>query len=82
MNREDISWSYEPPIVRIDGTRKDALVRQGFRPHSMEISYEYFSRSVELPCRLINVVIVSHYSDGMLVLEIEGKEQDYAEEEK
>lgn len=81
VRREDISWSYEPPILRIEGSRKDILLGRGFRPHSLEITYEYFSRSVELPCRLANAVLKSHYSDGMLVLELEGKELGYVEEE-
>ena len=48
----------------------DAVVSEGHRAYSMEISYNRFERVVELPCRLTGARISSEYRNGMLIVRL------------
>ena len=52
------------------GTRRDFSVLEGGEFYSMEIAYNRFERSIELPVDLDKSEIRTEYRDGMFLLEI------------
>ncbi len=57
--------------ITIQGTRRDQIVEQGWSHYSMEISYNRFERTIELPCELEEARVEVEYREGMLLLFIE-----------
>lgn len=53
-------------IVR--GVRRDFALEEGHRCHSLEISYNRFERTVELPCNVEAAQVSTDYRDGMLLV--------------
>ena len=55
-------------VVR--GVRRDATILEGQQAYSMEISYNRFSRTVNLPLDCDQATITSDYRDGMFLVTI------------
>ena len=64
---QDIHLHFEGRRLMVHGERRDLSVVEGQQAYSMEIAYNRFQRSVELPCDLKDVEIRSEYRDGMLL---------------
>lgn len=60
----------------IEGIRKDCSVEDCYRIHSMEISYNRFSRSIDFPCDIENGKLQTEYHDGMLFVHVKMEEGD------
>lgn len=63
---KDIQISVSGSRLTISGIRRDRMIRQACQSYSMEISYNRFERTIELPCNLDDARVVSEYRDGML----------------
>jgi HSP20 family protein len=55
-------------LLTVRGARRDCTVEEGCRYYSLEISYNRFERTVELPCELESAQISTDYRDGMLLI--------------
>jgi HSP20 family protein len=71
VSPDDISLSTEGRRLTVAGTRRDFSVLEDQRAYSMEISYNRFERSLELPCDLGQCEIRSECRDGMFLVLIE-----------
>ena len=69
---EDVKVSTRGRVLTVSGVRRDSSVTQGRTFYSMEISYNRFERSIELPLDLDRSEIRTEYRDGMFLLEILG----------
>lgn len=68
---QDVQVSLEGRRLRVSGVRRDLSIFEGLRAHSLEIAYNRFERSIELPCDLEqNVHTQFDYRDGMFLLRI------------
>jgi HSP20 family protein len=67
---QDIEVQARGQSLRVRGTRRDACVTEGCRFHRMEIAYNHFERTVELPCNLETAAVATEYRDGMLLVRI------------
>ncbi len=54
--------------LRVSGVRRDRFVREGFRQHSMEISYSRFERILRLPCSADTCSLRTEFVEGMLLI--------------
>ena len=60
----------------VEGQRRDHSILEGQTSYSMEISYNRFQRSIELPFELETARIQCEYRDGMFLLVIEPQPKD------
>lgn len=65
---EDIQLLVNDCAMTVTGIRRDWQILEEQRAWSMEIAYNRFERTVELPCRLEDLSIHSEYRDGMLLI--------------
>ncbi len=68
---EDVQIKTEGNCLTIEGTRRDFLQEEMPNYYAMEISYNRFRKSIELPVRLEEAEIRLDYKDGMLLIRIE-----------
>ena len=64
----DIRLRVEGRRIIVEGIRRDYSVLDDQRAYSMEISYNRFRRSLELPCDLSECEVRSEYRDGMFLV--------------
>jgi HSP20 family protein len=57
--------------LTISGSRRDAIVQQHLCSYSMEISYNRFERTLELPTEIEAATIRTEYRHGMLLVWLE-----------
>ena len=67
---EEVSLSIEGCRVTIQGVRRDWMTEEGCSYYRMEITYNHFERSVELPCNVEPASIVTDYRHGMLLVHL------------
>jgi HSP20 family protein len=65
---EDIRLEAEGRQLRVSGVRRDLSILDNQQVYSMEISYNRFRRSVDLPFDLTQAEIRTEYRDGMLMV--------------
>jgi HSP20 family protein len=72
---EDVALTVVGCRVTIRGVRRDLLTEEGCRYYRMEITYNHFERSVELPCDVEPASVATDYRHGMLLVHLitEGK---------
>ena len=66
----DIELTLSPHGLTISGMRRDVHVQSVGRVHAMEISYNRFERTIELPGELEHMQIATEYRDGMLLVRL------------
>jgi HSP20 family protein len=66
----DIELSVCGSRLTVRGLRRDQLIRQASQSYSMEISYNRFERTLEMPCDLEQARITTEYKDGMLLVHL------------
>jgi len=71
---EDVTVTVQGTRLRVDGIRHDWLVEAGWNHYAMEIAYNRFERTVELPCDLERARITVECRHGMLLLHVVVKE--------
>jgi HSP20 family protein len=57
--------------VTVSGVRRDYVVEEGYHYHSMEITYNRFERTIELPGDLSNAEFSLEARDGLLLVKVE-----------
>jgi HSP20 family protein len=67
---EDVQVHIAGSRITVAGVRRDWIVEQGYSYHSMEISYNCFERSIELPEELANAQYSLEARDGLLLVRI------------
>jgi HSP20 family protein len=65
---EDVTVSIRGRRVSISGTRRDLMLEEGSSYHSMEISYNRFERSLEMPANLENARVTIVAREGLLLV--------------
>src|SRR5262249_37669294 len=71
---EDITVSVSGRRLTVQGCRRDWFAEEGRHHYQMEIAYNQFERSLELPCDLESARIATDYRDGMLLITIQTEE--------
>ena len=59
--------------LTIRGRRRDAIVQQGMQSYSLEISYNRFERTLEMPVDIQSCDLTTDYRDGMLLVWLDQK---------
>src|SRR5262245_21843783 len=67
---EDIALTVEGCRVTIRGVRRDLMTEEGCSYYRMEITYNHFERTVELPCDVAPVSVATDYRHGMLLVHL------------
>lgn len=57
--------------LTVRGLRRDFTLEEGCHYHSLEISYNRFERTLELPCQVDAAHITTDYRDGMLLVQLQ-----------
>ena len=70
VRQEDIQVSARGSCITIAGVRRDSSIYEDQTSYSMEISYNRFERTIELPCDLEQADIQADYCDVMLLVRI------------
>lgn len=71
---EEVQVAVHGNRLVLSGQRRDVRLEQTQQSHSLEISYNRFERSIELPCQLESVHISTDYRDGMLIVRLAMRE--------
>jgi HSP20 family protein len=67
---QDVSITMHGSQLRVEGVRHDWIIEQGWSHHTMEIAYNRFERTIDLPCDLAHARITVECRDGMLLLRV------------
>jgi HSP20 family molecular chaperone IbpA len=70
VRQSDIRTAISGRRLTISGIRRDLAVIEGHRAYSLEITYDRFERTIELPCDLERAEMDLDYRDGMLLIAI------------
>ncbi len=68
---QDIRLTVQGRRVSLGGMRRDVRVEEQREFYSMEISYNEFERTLELPCELDAMHVSTDYRDGMLIVRLQ-----------
>ena len=72
---QDITIAVRGAQLRISGVRHDWIVDEGWNHYAMEIAYDRFERTIELPCDLEHAGITVECREGMLLLRVAVKKE-------
>jgi HSP20 family protein len=64
----DVTIAVRGRYVSVSGVRRDSLVEERPSYYSMEISYNQFERTIEMPCDLGNARVTLETRDGILLV--------------
>lgn len=67
---EDIQVTRSGRLLTVRGHRRDWAISEGECAYSMEIAYNRFERTVQLPEELEDANITTEYRDGMLLVRV------------
>jgi len=75
---EDVTVSVSGRMVKVTGVRRDTSVEEGCSYYAMEISYNRFERSLEMPVNLAHARVTIEARNGLLLVRMitEGTEYD------
>jgi HSP20 family protein len=68
---EDVTLRVQGCRITVAGTRRDCSFEEGSRTYSMEIAYNRFERTIELPCDLENPEVGLEFRDGILLVRVD-----------
>jgi HSP20 family protein len=73
---DDVAVSVSGRRVTVSGVRRDTVVEDGCSYYAMEISYNRFERSLEMPVNLASARVTIEARNGLLLVRMitEGKE--------
>lgn len=66
----DVELAIRGRTVILRGERRDVRMDECRQSFCMEISYNRFERSLELPCELDQMAVDTEYRDGMLIVRL------------
>jgi HSP20 family protein len=67
---EEVRLTARGRTLTLSGQRRDVRFEHTQQSHSLEISYNRFERSLELPCEVERLSVVTDYRDGMLIVRL------------
>lgn len=67
---EEVEVIIRGRCLSVSGVRRDWVTETDYRCYSMEITYNRFHRSVELPAELDTVQVQTDYHHGMLLVRL------------
>lgn len=67
---EDVELHISGRQLTIQGLRRDCSIVEGQQAYSMEIAYNRFQRSIELPSDIEGAQILTEYDNGMLLVHL------------
>lgn len=70
VSSEDIEVTVSGAQITVRGMRRDWRLEDGARHYSMEISYNRFERTLELPCDLTGAEVEIERREGILLLRL------------
>ena len=70
VRKEDIEVTLDTSKLIVRGVRRDLTILEGQQAYSMEIEYNQFERTVELPINVETSRFASDYRDGMFLVSI------------
>jgi HSP20 family protein len=70
---EDVRVTFHEGRLTVAGVRRDYARTTGARYYRMEIAYNSFQRTIELPGAVDASQISSKFQDGMLLVEMRGR---------
>ncbi len=70
VRAEDVEVRISGSRITVAGVRRDWVVEQGYSYHSMEISYNRFERTIELPGDLPGAAYALETIDGLLLVRV------------
>ena len=70
VRKEDIEVTLDKTKLIVRGVRRDLTILEGQQAYSMEIEYNQFERTVELPINVETSRFASDYRDGMFLVSI------------
>jgi HSP20 family protein len=68
---EDIHLTAHGNRLTLRGVRRDCAADRDYRCYVMEITYDHFERTVELPCEIDAAPIAADFHQGMLLVRIQ-----------
>lgn len=74
---EDVTVSVRGRRVSVSGVRRDFIAEEGCSYYSMEISYNRFERSLEMPVNLENARITLEARNGLLLVRMVTEGNEY-----
>jgi HSP20 family protein len=72
---QDVSITVRGSQLGVSGVRYDRIVEEGWSHYTMEIAYNRFERTIELPCDLERASITMECREGMLLLHVTAREE-------
>ena len=72
---QDVSITVRGSQLCVSGVRYDRIIEKGWSHYAMEIAYNRFERTLELPCDLERARITMECREGMLLLHVTAKEE-------
>ncbi len=73
---QDVNLGIQGRRLSVGGVRRDRFQQAGLRFYRMEISYNSFQRSIELPKEIDESRIESEFQDGMLLVRLFERRQN------
>ena len=70
VTRDDIAIEAHRSHLTVSGVRRDLLVDEYCSFYSMEIAYNRFERTVELPCDLEKATVDFEFRNGILLVRV------------
>ena len=76
VSPREIELGIRGRTIVLRGMRRDVHIDDQQKSYSMEISYNQFERSLEMPCDLDTMNVSTEYRDGMLLVRLRCKETE------
>ena len=70
VTRDDVAVEAKGSRLTVQGARRDLMVDECCTYYSLEIAYNRFERSVELPCNLEQATLDYEFRNGILLVRI------------
>ncbi len=70
----DVQLHAEGNALTVRGERRDCSIEEGCCCYRLEITYDRFERTVELPCNLDAAHVSAEHHEGMLLVRIQTEE--------
>ena len=67
---EDVLVTVRGRRITVSGSRRDLMAEEGCSYYSMEISYNRFERTIEMPSSLDNARVMLEARDGILMVRV------------
>ena len=74
---EDVQVIAQGRRLTVRGIRRDWLIHEGHEAYSLEISYNRFERTLELPVELERAEIAGQFREGMFLVTVSIKENEH-----